>query len=142
MSLAQPYVENLYGTLVTFAQDMLSEHGEFYPFCFTVSPDGSLAPLAIGDAGEHPSSAQVIEMLTGALRAKASAGEIIGAGLCYDVSIKPVDGMTDAICIDIEVVDDSFRVLVPYANGDSGDVEYGEPSAADKARSLFPEPTS
>lgn len=138
MSQASPHVENLYDTLIAFAQEMLATHGEFFPFSYTVAPDGSLAALASYDGNEQPSSKEVVAVLTSALSQKASKGEIIAAGLCYDVSIKPGDDrMTDAICMDIEHIVDSLRVVIPYAKRKPGSVEYGQPSVSDKEPTIF-----
>ncbi|MBC8145670.1 MAG: hypothetical protein H7X80_08785, partial [bacterium] len=90
------------------------------------------------DGSEQPSSKQVIETLTIAVRQKVAAHEIIAAGLCYDVSIKPNDdGMTDGICMEIEHIVDSLRVVVPYAKRKLGRVEYGQPSVDDMRPSFF-----
>src|SRR5690348_576112 len=59
-------IATLTGTLVPFAQQMLRQHGEFYPFAATIDKDGAVAQVA-GDIGsERPGSAEMIAFLQGA----------------------------------------------------------------------------
>jgi len=80
--MANPDLEELLNTLVPFAQQMLSEHGEFYPFGASIDAPGELACVA-GDTGEEqPDSKEVIDLLVRGFREEAKRGRIRAAAIC------------------------------------------------------------
>jgi hypothetical protein len=44
--MAREDLNSLLGTLFPFAQDMLANHGEFYPFGATMTPTGEIKQTA------------------------------------------------------------------------------------------------
>jgi hypothetical protein len=48
--------ESLLNAALPFAQKMLKEHGEFYPYAFTLRADGTMAMVAGYDGREKPPS--------------------------------------------------------------------------------------
>jgi len=116
-----------------FAQEMLSKHGEFYPFAAHVNFEGELA-LVSGTTGEEkPLSDDVIDVLYAGLCRQAEAGEIRAAAVCADVLVEPPggSGKTDAIRVDIEHShSDPVRVFLPYEKNRRSGLILGELFAA------------
>jgi len=67
-----------------FAEQMLKEHGEFYPFAAAVDTAGQLAAHATYDGNEMPESEEVIASLVKVFQALAAAGKLHATGICYD----------------------------------------------------------
>jgi hypothetical protein len=104
--------------LLPFAQKLLSEHGEFFPFGATINVDGviGLAGAATGD--DHPPSSELISILRGAFAKKAKAGEVRAVAIAYDVLVQHPNASekTDAVAIDIEHRDSyCVTVFFPYS---------------------------
>jgi hypothetical protein len=75
--------------LLSFAQQMLAQHREFYPFSTTITTQGHIMSVA-GDIGqEHPKSADIIGFLMSAMSKQAADAEIRSAGICLDVRTSP-----------------------------------------------------
>ena len=68
---AQDDLDGLLDAALPFAQDMLAEHGEFFPYAMSLSTDGEEAIVA-GDpgTGERPASTDVLSVLVSGLRAQ------------------------------------------------------------------------
>src|SRR5207247_1674351 len=84
-AMANPDFDTLLNTLAPFAKQMLSKHGEFYPFGATMTPDGEVTANAGYEGNEQPETQAVIDLLTHAFRQQAAAGQIRAAGLCKDI---------------------------------------------------------
>jgi hypothetical protein len=115
--LSEQDIAKLSGALVPFAQRMLREHGEFYPFAATMDVGGNVAMVG-GDTGsERPPSAEVVAFLQEALRLQARRGEIRACGICLNVGAR-LPGYAekmDAICCQIEHAEGrAVQVFVPF----------------------------
>jgi hypothetical protein len=68
---------------------MLREHGEFYPFGGSITPDGR--PLSVGAKGtsDQPTSQELIDIMTNEFRRQASERKIRAAGICFEVRVHP-----------------------------------------------------
>jgi len=138
--MAHPDLDELLNALLPFAQQMLSEHGEFYPFGSTMTADGQIEAHAAHDGDEHPPSQQLIDLLTQAFRQRAAAGQIRAAAICYDIRTIPPgqSSKTDAICVSAEHQSgEAIDVCLPYRKGWFGKVSYGEIFAAARKRAFF-----
>lgn len=138
--MANPDFEQLLDVLLPFAQQMLSKHGEFYPFGATINTEGKLA-LAEGYTGsEKPESQECIDLLTGGFKKQAEQGAIRTSSICYDVRTIP-PGQTekvDAVCMDFEHKDgEAVSVLMPYKKGLTGQIKYGELFAVKGEKRVF-----
>jgi hypothetical protein len=73
------------------------------------------------------------------MRARAEAGEIKAAGICYDVRIRGDDGKaTDAIAVALEHrAGDAATVFMPYSKGRLAGLTFGELSAGRGERRVF-----
>lgn len=137
-------LDSLLDPLLTFAQDMLRKHGEFYPFAASMSTEGQIRLVAGYEGSEHPPSQEVIDLLTNGLAAQASTGQIRAAGICYDVRIRTPDGsLTDAIAASLEHrAGDAVLVFMPYSKGRFSGVRFGELTSSQGERKLFRDPSS
>lgn len=109
--------EELMNSLIPFAEKMLSEHGEFFPFGGTMKPDGKIALVAGYNGTEHPPSQKIIDLLHKAFRQAAKAKECKATGLVYDVRVTlPASGeKSDALAIELDHASGySVLVYVPY----------------------------
>ena len=141
--MPHPELEELLNALVPFAQEMLSKHGEFYPFAASMDLDGEISCVA-GDTGdEQPGSEDVIELLSEGLRDEARQGKIRATGICLDIWTIPPGKTekTDAICVRLEHVDgDAVHCCVPYRKGMLGKYKYGDLFAGAGDRVIFTSP--
>src|SRR5262249_56366350 len=87
--MAHPDLDELLNALLPFAQQMLSKHGEFFPFGSAMSVDGKIEAHAASDGSEKPPSQQLIDLLTQSFRQQSSSGQIRAAAICYDVRTIP-----------------------------------------------------
>lgn len=130
--LSDQDIATLTGTLVPFAQQMLRQHGEFYPFAATMDKGGAVAQVA-GDIGsERPGSAEMIAFLQGALRAQAEQGELRACGICLNVGARlpGYADKVDAICCQLEHSDGrAVQVFVPFRKGFLGKLKFDGPVA-------------
>jgi hypothetical protein len=61
-------LEKLLDATVPFAKQMLTAHGEFYPYGATMDANGKITSVGGYTGDEHPKSAEVIDLLKGATR--------------------------------------------------------------------------
>jgi hypothetical protein len=127
--VSRPDLDGLTDTLIAFAERMLEKQKSFIPFGAAMSADGSISAVA-GDVGkERPEAQEVIEFLTAAFRAQATAGTIRASGICIDVRTIPPGqaDKTDAILARLEHKDgEAIDVYLPYRKPLLGKVKYGE----------------
>jgi len=138
--MAHPDLDELLNEAWTFADQMLTQHREFYPFGFIMSQTGEVSMVGAHDGNKRPDSSQLVEMLTGAFRQQTASGGIRAAVICYDVRIVPPGqrDKTDAICMSLEHQGgDSADACIPYQIGRKGKVTYGETFAYRRERQFF-----
>jgi hypothetical protein len=126
--------------MTSFAQQMLSKRGAFYPFAATIKTNGEIVMAAATDGKRAPHPQELLQLLTDGLRAQATAGEIKAAGICVDVRVsRPGESAkTDAIQCGVEhVIGESVDVFVPYRKRWFGRVDYGEVFASARERQIF-----
>ena len=102
--MAHPDLDALLNLLYGFAKQMLSKHGEFFPFAASMDKEGKIACVG-GDTGdEQPSPNEVIELLEGGLAASAKQGKIRACGICINMQVQktPQDPKMDAVCARLE----------------------------------------
>lgn len=109
--------EELMNSLIPFAEKMLSQNGEFFPYGATIKSDGKIA-LAAGFSGsEQPQSQEVIDLLHQAFKTAAKTKQCKATGLVYDVRVTlPESGeKSDALAIELDHASGySVLVYVPY----------------------------
>jgi hypothetical protein len=138
--MAHPDLEELLNALIPFAQEMLSKHGEFYPFGASIDAKGEVTAQAAETGEENPDSQEVIAMLLAGMRAEAERGEIRAAGICYDSRVVPPGKTekTDAIACRLEHRSgEAVQTFVPYRKGLLGRYKYDELFAAEGDQAIF-----
>ena len=138
--MAHPDLDALLNTLYPAAQDLLAEHGEFYPFGASMTPQGDIT-LAGGHTGqEQPASQAVIDLLEAGFRPRAARGEVRAAGICSNVRVVPPGGSVavDALHAHLERTGgESVDVFLPYRRDTSGGIEYLDLFAQPGTRKIF-----
>jgi hypothetical protein len=102
--MSHPDLNHLLDSLLPFAEHMLAEHGEFFPFGRTMKPDGEIVAVSAFDSDDHPPSESVIDLMTQVFKQQARRGQLRAAGICYDTRTTP-PGQTekcDAVCATME----------------------------------------
>jgi hypothetical protein len=110
--------EALLSVALPFAEQMLSAHGEFYPFGNTMGPDGKITAVAAATGSEHPASTDLIQILREGFIAGARRGEFRATALAYDIrTVVPATGMkSDAVAVSCDhEANYSVIVILPYA---------------------------
>ena len=131
--------EALLEVVMPFAEKMLVEYAEFYPYGAAMKPDGEIVSVAGYDGRERPPSADLIDLLRTEFRQDARAGRYKATAIAYDVRItNPGSAVaTDAIAIAVDHSDDySVVVFYPYVLT-AGTVRLGEPFAERGESSIF-----
>ena len=128
MSNAKAECEKLMNAALPFADQMLREHGEFFPFGGALNESGEIESIAAVDGSERPPSSELLARLRGALAQAARSGNYRATAAVYDVRVgRPPDGkLSEAVAVELDHRDDLSVVLfVPYQRVD-GQVEFGE----------------
>jgi len=124
-----------------FAEQMLKEHGEFYPFAAAVDTAGQLAAHATYDGNEMPESEEVIASLVKVFQALAAAGKLRATGICYDGLIVQNGKKVDALIISLEHVSgNASKTCVPYMKSLFGKYRFGELMASLEEPRIFVRP--
>ena len=129
--MASPKSESeiLLGTALPFAQKMLEQYGEFYPYGAAMeAEDGEIVSVAGTTGAEQPSPKELIELLRGAFRQGARGGKYRATALAYDalVAVPPSAEKSDAIAVALDHLGGySVVVFLPYKLTE-GKVVYGE----------------
>lgn len=131
-------IEQLLNYLLPFAEQMLSQHGEFYPYAATMDAGGEVqAVSAAGD--DQPEVGELLLVLHTELRDQAAQGAIRASGIAADVTLTDPDSgeERDAVQLELDHADtDAVDVYVPYTTGDEG-IEFGELVAAAGQAPIF-----
>jgi hypothetical protein len=128
MSNAKAECEKLMNAALPFADQMLREHGEFFPFGGALNESGEIESIAAVDDSDRPASSELLGRLRSALAQAAKSGKYRATAVVYDVRVsRPPDGkLSEAVAVELDHRDDLSLVLfVPYQRVD-GQVEFGE----------------
>ena len=139
VSNAKQDAERLMNSALPFAEKMLSEHGEFYPFGEAMRPSGEIVSVGADSGEEHPPSQELIDILKSAFKGAAEEGEYIATAIVYDsLTIPPgSEEKTDAVAVALDHRDDySVVVFFPYKLVD-GNAEFQPPFAVKGADDIF-----
>jgi hypothetical protein len=133
-------IQELLNYLLPHAEQMLNEHGEFYPYAAALDSDGQLN--AVGADVEDDDSSDVGEVLLAlheGLRERAAEGAIRATGIAADVTLTDPDSgeTTDAVQVELDHADaDAVDVFVPYETEPDG-IKFGELVAAEGREPVF-----
>ena len=132
--------ETLMNSVLPFAEQMLTTHGEFIPFGGAMRSDGQLVSIAGYDGNEHPESVDVIALMKEEFVAAARKGEYKATAVVYDVRVKlpSTEEKSDAIAVSLNHRDNySVIVLFPYKL-DAGTLILGTAFAQKGEADIFP----
>lgn len=126
-----------------FAERMLREHREFFPFGGRMKLDGTIVWEGAQEEGnEHPQSQTLIDILLDAHQRQANEGQIKACATIYDVRVIPPGKAEkqDAIAIALDHCDGySVVVFFPYYFGADGELNIEEPFANPGSAVVFGE---
>jgi hypothetical protein len=132
--------ENLMNSVLPFAERMLKQHGEFFPFGGAMRPNGEIVSVGGKSDQERPPSAEVIKLLRDSFASSARKGEFKATAIVYDVRVILPDtgAKSDAIAVALDHRDNySVVVMFPYTI-QSGDVHFGNTFAQKGDDKVFP----
>jgi len=141
--MAHPELDQLLNSVLGFARQMLSKHGEFFSFGSSMDLAGKIAMDAAYQGAEHPPSQELIDLLTQAYSRRAEAGELRAAAICADVRIVPPgkSDKTDAISVGLEHQSgEAVTVFLPHEKGWFGRIRYGKLFASAREVQFFSKP--
>lgn len=127
--MAKDELDALMNFVLPFAQRMLSEHGEFFPFGGVMTAKREIISIAASDGRENPPSQRLVDLMTESFQAKAKSREYCATAIVVDVRVTvPSTGKkSDAIQIRLDHEDGiSVEVLLPYELDRKGTLIYGE----------------
>jgi hypothetical protein len=131
---AQNDLDELLNASLPFAQQMLEKHGEFFPYAVAITAFGETR-LVAGDPGlgEQPTSAEVLHMLLGGLRAERDT--LRAAAMVSDVRLSS----SDAVRIEVEHQEGQAIVaFLPYGRKRlRTGIEYGDLTAGSGDRQVW-----
>ncbi len=125
MKTAKEECEELMNAVVPLAEQMLSQHREFYPFGGAMDSTGALVAVGGYTGDEHPPSADVIAVLEEGFQRAAKEGKYKATALVVDMLVVPPGKATkqDAIAVRLDHRDGySVVVVFPYVIGPGGAV--------------------
>jgi hypothetical protein len=131
-------IEQILNYLLPFAEQLLSGHGEFYPYAATMDAGGEVQAVSAA-SDERPDVSELLLALHAELREQASRGAIRAAGIAADVTLTdPDSGATkDAVQLELDHAEiEAVDVYVPYERGTEG-IEFGELVAAKGQAPIF-----
>jgi hypothetical protein len=133
-------IQELLNFLLPCAEQMLNQHGEFYPYAAALDSDGELNAVRTEvDDDDSPDVGEVLLALHQGLREQAAEGEIRASGIAADVTLTDPDSgeTTDAVQVELDHADaDAVDIFVPYETEDEG-IKFGELVAAEGREPVF-----
>jgi hypothetical protein len=138
--MAHPDLDRLLNVALEFAQKMLKEHGEFYPFGTSMDPDGKIIMDGATTGQEHPPSQELFDLLSESYAKRANTDELRAAAICADMRVQPPGSLqkTDAISVALEHANgEAVTVFLPYQKGWFGRVRYGTVFASRRDRKFL-----
>jgi len=130
---AQADLDGLLDASLQLGQELLEQHGEFFPVAMRVSAAGDTAGFAAGGLGERPRSRDVAAVLYEGLEANAAIDRA-----CAVVTDIPLSSGSDAIRVELEHRDGiAITVVLPYASEADGARTFGSLSATTGERRVW-----
>jgi hypothetical protein len=132
-------IQKLLDSTFSFVEDLLKNHGEFFPLATALKLDDSIAQIATYDGNERPLSVNLISDIKNAIRAKKEDYKAIA--IFYDVKAVDPDTKikTDAIAIFVETRNDktSFTFYYPYQLTKDKKLNFSDPWKSKIDKEIF-----
>ncbi|MEO0974910.1 MAG: hypothetical protein AAFX85_17620 [Pseudomonadota bacterium] len=121
-------LESLVEHAGSFAQLMLDNFGEFYPFGCSLDVEGEINTVAACEEEYNPVSQNLIERLREGARHANQAHEITATAVVYDarVQIRDRNIDSDAVVIEVDQSPDDPSIVFMLYQRRSGNIEYGD----------------
>ncbi len=132
-------IQELLNFLLPYAEQMLNEHGEFYPYAAALDSDGELNAVGADLDDDSPDVGEVLLALHEGLRERAAEGAIRASGIAADVTLTDPDSgeTTDAVQVELDHAEaDAVDIFVPYETEGEG-IKFGELVAAEGREPVF-----
>ncbi len=134
-------IEALLNSLLPFAEKMLTENQEFFPFGGRTELDGEVVWEGAQNENELPLSADLIAILDDKHRELAAGRQIRACIVLYDIRVTPPgrSEKQDAICAAVDhATGYSARIIYPYAFAPNGEIAVEPGYAVEGMASIFP----
>ena len=143
--MASDDFNKLHRLLLSVAETLLKDQGEFLPFGATVSSEGDERLVGAQGETEFPGAQALIDILVATFSAQAEAKDIRASGICLDTRFRPSTDAptTDAVCSRLESASgECLAVYIPYtlSTGPEGVgymVEFGDNVAMEGNAQIF-----
>jgi hypothetical protein len=110
---AQDDFDSLINDTLIFARQQLDHEGGFFPFGAVVTSDGERAGFAVDAGSEHPTTAEVLELLWAGIASERASFRAVA--VASDVKIRR-EPDTDAVRVELEHVEGvCIQVMLPFA---------------------------
>ena len=132
-------IQELLNFLLPYAERMLNEHGEFYPYAAALDSGGELNAVGAERGGDSPDVGELLLALHEGLRERAAEGAIRASAIAADVTLTdPESGeTTDAVQVELDHANaDAVDIFVPYETEAEG-IRFGELVAAEGREPVF-----
>jgi hypothetical protein len=132
-------IQELLNFLLPYAEQMLNQHGEFYPYAAALDAEGELNAVGADVDDDTPDVGELLLALHQGLREQAADGAIRASGIAADVTLTDPDSgeTTDAVQVELDHADaDAVDIFVPYQTGGEG-IKFGELVAAEGREPVF-----
>jgi hypothetical protein len=132
-------IQELLNFLLPYAEQMLNQHGEFYPYAAALDAEGELNAVGAEVDDDTPDVGELLLALHQGLREQAADGAIRASGIAADVTLTDPDSgeTTDAVQVELDHADaDAVDVFVPYETESDG-IKFGELVAAAGREPVF-----
>ena len=132
-------IQEILSFLLPHAEQMLNEHGEFYPYAAALDSEGELTAVGMDIVDEGPDVGELLLALHQGLRERAAEGAIRASGIAADVTLTDPDSgeTTDAVQVELDHADaDAVDIFVPYETESDG-IRFGKLVAAEGREPVF-----
>ena len=130
--------QHLFDSVLPFAEKMLAEYGEFYPYGAAMTLTGDVVDVSVFEGNEYPPSSEIIDLLNSAFLKAAANREYRTTAVVYNVRITlPSGQLSDAIAVNLDHISGySIVVYLPYKKLNQA-IEYGELSVQEGRGAIF-----
>jgi len=132
-------IQEILNFLLPYAEQMLNQHGEFYPYAAALDSAGELSAVGAGFDDDSPDVGEILIALHQGLRERAAEGAIRASGIAADVTLTDPDSgeTTDAVQVELDHADaDAVDIFVPYETEGEA-IKFGELVAAEGREPVF-----
>ena len=128
-----------------FAETMLKDSQEFYPFGAVLDENQKVAAVGAHLGVEQPNPSELYKLILGAFQEQANDGEILAAAIASNVDIPSnyETQFSDGVRVQLECKDFARYIYTPYSIDEKGifkksiDVIFTEPFAVEIAPQIF-----